>query len=435
MNLRTFSNVCFTVLTVVAITFNLSVSAQAQTESVLYSFSGSDGNSPIGNLVADSEGNLYGTTLSGGQTTGNCDSNDGCGVVFELSPDGTGGWTQTVLYTFTGGTDGSFPASLSLDSAGNLYGVTFSGGNLTNKDCSPYGCGVVFELSPSSSGWTETVLHAFHSGDGTRPSFLMRNTSGNFYGTTLLGGSSNAGTVFKLTSGSTGWVETVLHNFTGGTGGYQPNGLAFDSAGNLFGTVTYGGVGNVADCDFAACGFVFKLLPVAGGGWHTVVLYTFTGGTDGGNPNGLIFDSAGRIYGTTSVGGTSPCGGKSGCGVVFRLISGVSGWHESVLYTFTGTNGKNPEANLAQDSSGNLYGTTYAGGNKTSYCGTQGCGLVFKLALTAGGWWSPSTVYAFNGADGFSPQSIPLLDGAGNLYGTTLYGGVGNFGTVFEIQP
>lgn len=437
MNTKRTSHLLYMALTLAAITFSLAVRAQAQTETVLYNFSGAtDGSGPTAGLVADSAGNLYGVTLSGGITTGNCTNNQGCGVVFELSPDGTGGWTETVLHTFTGGFDGSEPATtLLLDAAGNLYGTTLSGGNVTNKDCSPYGCGVVFELSPTADGWTETVLYAFHFTDGERPTSLIRNAAGNFYGTTVLGGSLNAGTVFRLSPGSTGWVHSLLYNFPGGTGGEQPSGLVFGPAGSLYGTVAYGGVGDEVNCGNQGCGFVYKLASGSGGGWHETTLYTFTGGADGGVPNGLILDASGRLYGTTFSGGNPPCGGKIGCGVVFRLLSGVSGWRESVIYAFTGTNGKNPMANLFEDASGNLYGTTTEGGIKNSNCDASGCGLVFKLAPTSGGWWIPTTLHEFDYTDGAFPQSTPWLDSAGNLYGSTLYGGASGFGTVFEIQP
>jgi uncharacterized repeat protein (TIGR03803 family) len=426
----------FAAVSIAAITFSLAVRAQAQTETVLYSFfGGADGGSPSAALISDSAGNFYGVAESGGVTTGNCTNNQGCGVIFELSPNGTGGWTETVLYTFTGEADGAFPDTLLMDAAGNLYGVTASGGAVSNKDCSPYGCGVVFELSPSSSGWTETVLYSFHFTDGERPTSLIQDPAGNFYGTTLLGGSASSGTVFRLSPGSTGWVQTVLYTFSGGTGGYQPNGLVFGPAGSLYGTVAYGGAGDDPNCGFAGCGFVYKLAPGSGGGWHETTLYTFTGGADGGVPNGLILDASGRLYGTTLYGGTSPCGGKIGCGVVFRLISGVSAWRESVIYAFTGTNGRNPAANLAEDASGNLYGTTTVGGMNNSNCNVSGCGVVFKLAPTSLGWYMPSTLLEFDSTDGSYPQSTPLLDSAGNLYGTTYLGGAGNFGTVFEIQP
>ena len=429
MNAARSSPILRTGLALAAITFSLAVCAQAQTETVLYSFpGGSAGQAPYTGVISDSSGNFYGVTEEGGQTGGNCFSY-GCGVVYELSPNGSGGWTETVLHAFTGGADGNFPVStLLLDAAGNLYGTTDSGGNV--NACAPYGCGVVFELSPSSSGWTETVLHTFNGSNGTGPSNLIRDAAGNLYGTTGLGGTSNKGTVFKLSPVSGGWIEIVLHAFTGGTDGYIPNGLVLDPAGNLYGTTGFGG--NLADCFSQGCGVVFKLTSGVGG-WHETVLYTFTGAADGSLPNGVILDSAGRLYGTAYYGGNSTCN-SAGCGVVFRLISGVSGWRESVLLTFSGGNGTNPAANLVQDAAGNLYGTTYFGGNGSCNNGL-GCGVVFKLAPTSTGGWIPSQLHAFHKTDGSDSQATLVLDAAGNLYGTTLAGGADNDGAVFEIQP
>jgi len=414
-----------------AITFSLAVSVQAQTETTLVSFTGgSDGRNPIAGLISDASGNLYGVAGTGGNI--HLCQGHGCGVLYELSPNGSGGYTETVLYTFTGGADGTFPNStLLMDAAGNLYGTTFLGGDLTCN--SPYGCGTIFEFSPSASGWTETVLHAFGGSDGIDPTLIVPDAVGNFYGITNLGGSGNAGTVFKLANGSSGWVETVLHTFTGGTDGAAPTGIVLDSAGNIYGTASQGG--NLSDCAKLGCGQVFKLT-LGVGGWHKNVIYNFAGGaTDGSSPNGLVMDAAGRLYGSANTGGSTTCGGLSGCGVVFRLIRGVSTWRESVIYTFNGTNGKNPQANLFQDSSGNLYGTTTEGGTKNTLCGTFGCGVVFKLAPGSGGWWIPSTLHQFNYTDGYFPQSVPFVDAAGNLYGTTVNGGASNAGVVFEIQP
>jgi uncharacterized repeat protein (TIGR03803 family) len=412
---------------IAAITFSLAVRAQAQTESTLYSFTGATtGNNPIAGLIADAAGNLYGVAEGGGNIS-DC-GGAGCGVAFELSPDGTGGWTQTVLHTFTGGNDGAFPNStLLLDAAGNLYGTTFQKGSGNG--------GVVFELSPRSSGWSETVLYAFSAstGDGTDPNFIVRDAAGNIYGTTALGGPSNSGTVFKLSLGSSGWVETVLYTFAGGTDGFSPTGIVLDPSGNIYGTILSGG--NLSDCAKLGCGQVFKLT-FAFGTWRKTVVYNFAGGgSDGSTPQGLVMDAAGRLYGATFGGGSTTCGGLSGCGTVFRLIKGASGWRESLIYKFTGTNGKNPEANLLLDSAGNLYGTATEGGLKNSNCDASGCGLVFKLAPTSGGWWIPTTLYEFGSTDGAFPQSTPLLDAAGNLYGTTVSGGASNDGVVFEIQP
>jgi uncharacterized repeat protein (TIGR03803 family) len=418
-------------LALAAITLCLAVRAQAQTESTLFSFpGGSAGSLPYTGLVRDASGNLYGVTEEGGQTGGECFSY-GCGVVFELSPDGSGGWTQTVLHTFTGGTDGHFPAStLLIDDAGNLYGTTVEGGDV--NDCSPYGCGVVFELSPSSSGWTETVLYTFHGNDGSGPSALIRDASGNLYGVTGVGGSANKGTVYKLTAGSTGWTKSLIHTFTGGADGYIPNGLVLDATGHLYGTTGFGG--NLADCQSQGCGVVFKMTSGVGG-WHESVIYTFTGTTDGINPNGVILDAAGNLYGTTYSGGNTTCNSE-GCGLVFRLTSGASGWHETVIHTFGGPNGQNPAANLVEDASGNLYGTTFYGGNKSTQCGTNyGCGVVFKLSPGSTGGWTPSLLHIFKKTDGANSQAALTMDDSGNLYGTTLDGGAGNSGVVFEIQP
>jgi len=268
------------------------------TETVLHSFPGfpSDGNSPYAGLIADSAGNLYGTTLSR-------DSVSHAGVVFKLAPNGTAGWTETVLHSFTGfPTDGALPyAGLIADSAGNLYGATTGGG--------ASGQGVVFKLAPDG---TETVLHAFTGGsDGAYPGVgpLIADSAGNLYGTTTGGGggpgASGQGVVFKLSPDGT---ETVLHSFTLGSGGGGPlAGLIADSAGNLYGTTQVGGA--------SGQGVVFKLAPNGTGGWTESVLYSFTGGSDGGQPfyGSLIADGAGNLYGTT-VGG-----GASGAGVVFKL--------------------------------------------------------------------------------------------------------------------
>lgn len=235
MTARKTSRLFSLVLTLTIFTLCLAVRAQAQIETVLYSFPslGSNGANPDGGLIFDSAGNMYGVTELGGQTI--CSrSTYGCGVVYEMSPNGTGGWTQTPLYAFTGLTDGNFPTNnLVMDAAGNLYGVTVTGGDTSCN--SPYGCGVVFELSPGSSGWTEIVLHTFTGAvtDGQGPNSLIQDVAGNLYGTTALGGASNSGTVFKLSNGSSGWTESVLFSFDGATQGANANGLVMDSSGQL----------------------------------------------------------------------------------------------------------------------------------------------------------------------------------------------------------
>ena len=316
-------------------------------ESVLYTFTGgNDGRKPYAGLIFDQAGNLYGTT-SGAGTYGH-------GVVFKLTPKSDGSWTESVLYSFTGGNDGFAPfAGLIFDRAGNLYGTTFGGGIF---NCGGGGCGVVFKLTPNADGsWTESVLHSFLASDGTYPEAgLIFDAAGNLYGTTISGGADNGGTVFKLTPKSDGsWTESVLYSFTGGNDGRESRaGVIFDQAGSLYGTTQLGGSG---------VGVVFKLTPNANGGWTEKVLHQFTGGKDGAGPvAGVIFDQAGSLYGTTTEGGNLNCGSGRGCGVVFKLTPNSNGgWTESVLHAFIDRAGAFPWAGVIFDAAGNLYGTTY----------------------------------------------------------------------------
>ena len=264
------------------------------TESALYSFAGgSDPKLPYAGLIFDKAGNLYGTTEFGGT--------NGQGTVFEITPTSSG-WTETVLYNFTGSADGGQPyASLIFDSAGNLYGTTNFGGS---SNCN-MGCGTVFKLTPGSGGWTESVLYTFTGGnDGREPYARLRfDAAGNLYGTTLLGGnigsvcSEGCGTVFKLTPGTSGWTESVLYAFQGAGDGAAPyDGLALDAAGNLYGTAYTGGA--------SADGVIFKLTPGTSG-WTESVLHTFKGLWDGKYPYGdLILDATGNLYGTAYQGGS-----------------------------------------------------------------------------------------------------------------------------------
>ena len=302
--------------------------------------------------------------------------------------------TYTVLYRFKGSpTDGAHPeyGHLIADSAGNLYGTT-EGGGASNA-------GVVFKVDLKT---VETVLYSFTGGaDGANPySGLIRDSAGNFYGTTKSGGASNAGVVFKLDTAGT---ETVLHSFTGGADGANPYaGLIRDSAGNLYGTTEAGGVSNF--------GVVFKLDKTG-----ETVLHSFTGGADGANPYaGLLQDSAGNLYGTTLEGGTNDIG------VVFKVDTTGT---ETVLYSFTIRNGKYPYAGLIADPAGNLYGTTANGG-------LSGLGVVFKLDTTG----TETVLYNLTGGDnGASPVASVIRDSAGNLYGTVPNANFG--GLIFRIQP
>ena len=365
--------------------FKLSLPATAGgawTETVLHAFTGgSDGGSPQAGLIADSEGNLYGTTAYGGASRYG-------GTVFELTPPATAGgaWTETVLYAFTGGSDGGTPvAGVIADSKGNIYGTASVGGSLSL--CKPRwpwhgvaGCGTVFKLSPPATAggaWTETVLYAFTGGsDGATPyAGVIADSKGNLYGTTNAGGASNAGTVFELTPPATAggaWTETLLHTFMGGSNGGLPQaGVIADSKGNLYGTTAYGGASNA--------GTVFELTPpaTAGGAWTETLLHAFTGGRDGGFPQaGLIADSKGNLYGTTAYGGASKIG------TVFKLsppATAGGAWTETVLSSFNYSDGANPVASLIVDSEGILYGTTSGGGVSCPYVG---CGTVFELTDT-----------------------------------------------------
>jgi uncharacterized repeat protein (TIGR03803 family) len=257
-----------------------------------------DGANPRAGLIRDKSGDLYGTTNFGG---GHSCPGGGCGTIFKVSKG-----KEAVLYSFSG-PDGANPqAGVIRDAQGNLYGTTFSGGS--GAVCGGTGCGVVFELDSTGK---ETVLYSFlGQADGGGPlAGLLRDSTGHLYGTTIGGGASGAGTVFKLNKVG---KETVLYSFKGGADGVSPEaGLIRDSAGNLYGTTAYGG----GTACFGGCGTVFKLDTTGA----KTVLHTFTGGTDGALPEAdLAQDSAGNLYGTTYNGGGTGCGG-AGCGVVFEV--------------------------------------------------------------------------------------------------------------------
>jgi uncharacterized repeat protein (TIGR03803 family) len=374
--------------------------AQAQTETVLHSFAGSDGSTLTAGLTSDGAGNFYGTTLYGGAT--------GRGTVFELSPNGGGGWNETVLYNFAGGSDGWVPTGpVIFDGAGNLYGATIFGGT--------HGKGTVFELSPAGASWTKTILYNFAgTGDGAHPqSGLIRDPAGNLYGTALYGvyqlspsgGAWTSKTIYAVSlsdfiadrltldaagnifgaslskvfelspNGKGGWRRTVLHKFAGGPndGAYADGTLVFDQGGNLYGTTSGGGLGTgVGE------GTVYELSPTKTGYWTEKILYFFQGGNDGSDPfAGIVLDAAGNIYGTTRGGGTS------NDGTTFELVAplGAGNYQEKVLWSFSGgADGAVPFGGLIVDSAGNLYGTTYRGGSLEGGCGgMEGCGVVFEI--------------------------------------------------------
>lgn len=404
--------------------------------------------SPSGALALDAAGNLYGTVGQGG--SGNCNGVS-CGGVFELKRNSDGSFTTLILHVFGGAAsgDGGEPeAGVILDNAGNLYGTTQLGGRSAEL-CKPVGCGTVFKLAPNGSGgWTESILYSFiNSTDGRFPvGGLVFDGDGNLYGTTQYGGSTSCtssvcGSVFKLSPSTGGsWAETTLYDFSGGGDGGHPMGsLTFDQAGNLYGTTMFGGT----TIPVGGGGVVFKLTAKTDGSWSESVLYAFKAGADGALPaDGLIFDKAGNLYGMTQVGGisTKACGSLyslSGCGVVFRLTPGTSEtWSETVIHSFNGWNGAHPTEALVFDAAGNLFGTTVNGGQitpLTTCAGFGGCGLVFRLA-PSGSDWIETALHVFVGY-GVFPSAPLTLDSSGNLYGTTVGGGSKGHGIVFEITP
>ena len=388
-------------------------------------------------LLTDSSGNLYGTTQFGGQ--------DNLGTVFKLAKGSGGSYTENVLYSFQGGaSDGSWPVTgLIADSNGNLYGTTLTGGTGScTISGQPAGCGTVFKLTKTSGGsYTENLLHSFQGGtsDGATPyAALTMDSSGNLYGTTGDGGAGSCtnpvqpagcGTVFKLALNSNGsYTESVLYSFQGGTtDGNEPQaGLIMDSGGNLYGTTATGGSRSCNN--FIGCGTVFKLAPGGNGSYTESLLYSFKGEPgDGAGPSDMVMDSGGNLYGTTAAGGTD---GYS-IGTVFKLTKGASGsYAESMLHSFQSgaVGGFGPEPGLIMDSGGSLYGAAQEGG-------ADGYGAVFKMAPGSGGSYTESSLYSFQSgsSDGALPFAGVIMDSNGNLYGTTVMGGTNDQGMVFEI--
>ncbi len=398
-------------------------------ETVLYNQQGNAG-APVCDLVAGSNGVLYGTAVSGG------------GSVFALTPpaEGQTNWTETILYQFQGGTDGEYPyVGLIPDGQGGFFGTTSQGGG-GPCDFEGSGCGTVYHMAPPAEGqtnWTETVLYRFQGGsDGEIPSgrLLLNATTGVLYGVTYVGGPSNAGTVFALTppaEGQTNWTETVLYAFTGDLdGGYPFAYLTPDASGNLYGTTEAGG--------FTGNGTVFELTPPAAGqtNWTETVLYSFLGWGfgDGGDPSaGLVFDASGNLYGTTDAGGGPPL--YLNDGTVFELSppsAGETNWTETILYAFTGGKDGSLAANdILIDRNGVIYSTTLGGG-KSEF------GTVFKLTPPAAGEtaWTEKVLYSFKKVpDGNYPDAGLTVGKVGKdvvLFGTTIHGGTAD-GTVFEI--
>lgn len=419
--------------------------------SLVYSFSGaSDGGAASGPLISDNAGNLYGVTYEGG-------TYELGGTVFELSFS-NGTWQKTVLYSFD---DGQPLGALVFDGAGNLYGVTAVSSNLCNPNgCSGSSLGTVYELTPTGSGWQRTVLHTFggYPNDGEAPGAgLVMDKAGNLFGTTTEGGdytiadcqNAGCGTVFTLTRSGNDWAYSMIHKFEFSDGASPRSELVVDSLGNLYGTASIGGDKN---CPWVQrftigvesgpeCGTVFEMT-LSGGVWQESTLYTFHASYEGAGPQGLVLDSAGNLYGVTTFGGfdTTLC---AQCGNFFKLTPTGSGWTLTQLYDFLGgDDGLQPFANLVRDQAGNIYGLTPNGGPPScgdASNGYYGCGTVVRLSQTGGTGqtgqgWVGTAYYDFpGGAAGWIPYSLTLS--GGHLYGTTQQGGSPGNGVIFEISP
>jgi len=369
---------------------------------------GAEGCNPIAGPTIDRGGNLYGTASGCGS---------GPGTVFKLTHTGTS-WVLNVLYNFTDENDIGAPwARVVFGPDGALYGTT-SGRTETLY-------GTVFRLRPPSSPchavlcpWTHTLLYPFtDAANGRGPGYgdLAFDAAGNIYGTTIVGGANGAGTVYKVTHSNGGWTESVLYSFsTSDLGGYYPyGGVTLDSAGNVYGTAEVGGI--------YGGGTLFKLTQ-AGSSWTETVLYTF--GLDGYNPLARpIMDGQENLYGTTSMGP----GGQGG-GVVYELQPSGGTWTYSVLAALPALpHTVGPLAALTMDAAGNLYGTTQQGGS-------NGYGSVFKLTRS-GDNWIYTDLHDFNNQDGAYPYGSVALDALGNIYGTTWSGGGAGHGEVWMIAP
>ncbi len=390
---------------------------------ILYNFAGgTDGATPFDGLALDAAGNLYGTTTAGGAS--------GNGAVFELAKNSDGSWTESVLYSFAGGTDGATPyAGVTFDTSGNLYGTTTAGGASS--------AGTVFELMSNSNGtWTESVLYSFSGGsDGANPQWcgVVFDATGILYGMTSGGGTEGMGVVYRLTPNSGGsWTYGLLHTFKGGKDASYPlaGTLTFDTAGNLYGATSDGADGDGNCATSKDCGSIFEMTRHSNGSWKEQVIFRFTDNTDGGQSrrpfSPLVFDSAGRLYGTAG-------GGGGLYGTAFRLTRDAKGkWKQRGLHVFHGNqDGAYPNSGLVFDTAGDLYGSTVFGEDLNGDC----CfGQVFKLIPEAHGW-SKQAVHRFQGApqDGILGGNPVVFDTAGNLYSTSVNGGSSGNGVVFEV--
>ncbi len=343
------------------------------------------------------------------------------GTVYELKRTGSG-FLFDSLHSFSDGDDGAFPlAPLTIGPDGSLYGTSYVGGPTQN--------GTVYRVRPSPTPcgsalcpWNETVLYRFARGaDGGDPwAGVVFDAAGNIYGATVNGGNDDVGVVYELQPAGGAWTEHVLYSFAGGDHGANPlGGLVFDVVGNLYGTTESGGLGSGY-----GNGVIYELSP-SGSGWVQRTLYEFRNNDDGREPEaGLTLDGSGNLYGST------PCCGSGGGGTVFSLTPSGGSWNFTLLYSLVGSLG--PQGNLVMDSRGALYGTSENDGR-------YDMGSVFRLTPDSGGW-TYTTLHDFTGgSDGAHPSGGLVLDNAGNLYGTTYQGGLSGCvvtcGVVFEITP
>jgi uncharacterized repeat protein (TIGR03803 family) len=386
--------------------------AEASNTHVVYSFGGGDGVYLDTELVMDRSGHLYGTSVEGGDFQS--------GNVFQLTPT-RNGWTLTVLYSFTSGLDGGEPyKGVTLDSHGNLYGTTVTGGS---GGCEG-GCGVVYKLTHAHGSWKQRVIYSFTGGsDGSGPgSPVVFDQQGNLFGTTPVGGAKGLGTIYELKPRKDGtWKLAVVHTFTGGNDGAGGSAgrILFDNHGNMYGVATSGGA--------HGSGIAYQLSPVQHGKWKMKTLYAFKGQPDAGFPyGGLIRDSAGNLFGTTYYDGANDIG------AIYKLSPVGGKWKETVLHSFAGgSDGNESLSTLVSDAAGDLYGTTIAGGSSGCDCGT-----IFKLAAGAKGVRKYSVAYRFKGApDGAFLYAGMVPGSAGRFYGITLQGGSANIGTIFKFTP
>jgi hypothetical protein len=445
--------------------------ARAQTYTVLHTFTGGqDGGTPYAGLTWDGGANFYGTAAQGGYAGSICYNlggghADGCGTVFRLRRSGSN-WAFSTLYEFRGGTvDGGFPlAPVTIARDGSLYGTTWGGHYNGSHLCRwigvgapDIGCGIVFNLRPPTTActtalcsWTETISWAFDGtdqGGGSGPSQgkLVFDQAGNLYGTNWNSYLAD-GNIFQLVPSGGSWTVGNTYAMYPPGGPSSPllplNGITLDVAGNLY-TTTQLGPYDAPNCGFHilnGCGTVFQLTP-GSSGWNTNIIYNFTDGEDGKFPiAGLVGDQAGNLYGVSSTDGAG-----SG-GTIFQLSPSAGGWTYNLIYALPNgypqegfcfiaveTQGcSGPWGTLLMDPAGNLYGASYANGAYHS-------GNVFKLTRS-GGSWTYTDLYDFTGgSDGGNPVGSLILDGDGNLYGTTHGGGSTNCfrgcGTVFEITP